>query len=89
MIDISGQVNNENVFLPLADSIIINNKSIKNNEITSTILDYKYYVSNKSFFQVNKEVVEMLYSKIISVVKDKKAKRFLIFIVGLEQFLFL
>lgn len=77
MIDISGQVNNENVFLPLADSIIINNKSIKNNEITSTILDYKYYVSNKSFFQVNKEVVEMLYSKIISVVKDKKAKKVL------------
>ena len=28
MIDISGQVNNENVFLPLADSVIINNKSI-------------------------------------------------------------
>lgn len=77
MIDISGQVNNENVFLPLADSVIINNKSIKNNEITSTILDYKYYVSNKSFFQVNKEVVEMLYSKIISVVKDKKAKKVL------------
>lgn len=77
MIDISGEVNNENVFLPLADSVIINNKSIKNNEITSTILDYKYYVSNKSFFQVNKEVVEMLYSKIISVVKDKKAKKVL------------
>lgn len=34
-------------------------------------------VSNKSFFQVNKEVVEMLYSKIISVVKDKKAKKVL------------
>ena len=77
MIDISGEVNNENVFLPLADSVIINNKNIKNNEITSTILDYQYYVSNKSFFQVNKEVVEMLYSKIISVVKDKKAKKVL------------
>ena len=55
MIDISGQVNNENVFLPLADSVIINNKSIKNNEITSTILDYKYYVSNKSFFRLIKK----------------------------------
>lgn len=77
MIKIDGKVKDETKFLNLADSIIINDKVLNKKEIAAVILGYKYYVAADSFFQVNKEIVEKMYSKIIDLVKISKSKKVL------------
>ncbi len=66
MLSITGKVNDYKKFLPLADSLIINNKPITKNYITSYISNQKYYLHSNSFFQVNDSVVELLYEEVLN-----------------------
>lgn len=51
------------------DSIYINNKLVNGEKkLIENIDEYKFYVSPKSFFQVNKEVMINLYQKAISYI---------------------
>ena len=51
--------------------IYLNNKKIKGNEVTENILDKRFRVSPKSFFQVNTSVSSKMFSKVRSYIKDK------------------
>lgn len=77
MIKVEGKVKNTDSFKKICSSLIINNKVITNEFIICSILDKNFYVSSESFFQVNYDVVNMLYKKIIDVVKENKSKRVL------------
>ena len=77
MIKIDGDVNNIDSFKSICSSLIINDKVITNEFIICSILDKNLYVSSESFFKVNYDVVNMLYKKIIDVVKENKSKRVL------------
>lgn len=77
MVKIEGKVKDETKFLNLADSVIVNDKILNKKEIMAVVLGYKYYVSADSFLQVNKEIVEKMYSKIIDLVKTKNSKKVL------------
>lgn len=77
MIKVDGKVKNIDSFKKICSSLIINNKVITNEFIICGILDKNFYVSSESFFQVNYDAVNMLYKKIIDVVKENKSKRVL------------
>ncbi|MBR3898303.1 MAG: 23S rRNA (uracil(1939)-C(5))-methyltransferase RlmD [Bacilli bacterium] len=65
MIIIDGTMDYNNL-KEVADSIYVNNKLVYGKEnVLSTLGDYKFYVSPKSFFQVNKNVTLKMYNKII------------------------
>lgn len=51
--------------------IYLNNKKIKGNEVIENILDKRFRVSPKSFFQVNTEVCSKMFLKVRSYIKDK------------------
>lgn len=51
------------------DSIYVNNKLIHGQKtLIENINDYKFNVSPKSFFQVNKKVMEKMYEKVLSYI---------------------
>lgn len=75
MLSITGKVNDYKKFLPLANSLIINNKPITKNYITSYISNQKYYLHSNSFFQVNDSVVELLYEEVLNIIKTIQSKR--------------
>lgn len=51
--------------------IYLNNKKIKGNEVIENILDKRFRVSPKSFFQVNTEVCSKMFLKVRSYIKNK------------------
>lgn len=51
--------------------IYLNNKKVKGNEVTENILDKRFRVSPKSFFQVNTEVCSKMFLKVRNYIKDK------------------
>ena len=52
--------------------IIINNQVItKDKYIKERLLDKEFYISNHSFFQVNMNTTNLLYQKVIDLIKDK------------------
>lgn len=52
--------------------IIINNQIItKDKYIKEKLFDKEFYISNHSFFQVNMHTTELLYKKVIDLIKDK------------------
>lgn len=56
--------------------IIINDQVItKDKYIKEKLLDKEFYISNRSFFQVNEYTTKMLYQKVIDLVKGKNFKR--------------
>ena len=63
MMDVTGTVNNDFVnYFSFVDTIIVNNKVIKGKGyIDKQILDYKFKISPKSFFQVNYCGLEEIY----------------------------
>ncbi len=68
MAKIDGKLNLDNI-KPLVDSIYMNDKLVYGDEkIINHILDYKFFVSKDSFFQVNNGVTTMLYSKVLEYV---------------------
>ena len=77
MIKVDGKVKNISSFKDICSSLIINDKVISNEFLICSILDKKFYVSSDSFFQVNYDVVNMLYKKIIDVVKNNNSRRVL------------
>ena len=77
MIKVDGKVKNISSFKDICSSLIINDKVISNEFLICSILDKKFYVSSDSFFQVNYDVVDMLYKKIIDVVKNNNSRRVL------------
>lgn len=65
MIIIDGEIDISNL-KQYADSIYMNDKLVYGKEkILNHILDYKFLVSKKSFFQVNNNITEKLYLKIL------------------------
>lgn len=68
MLNIKGNVNNKNPFMDICDSLIINDEIITNEYITSYIMDKKFIIRKKSFFQVNDEMVEKLYSYVRDII---------------------
>lgn len=77
MISITGDVSNLASFINLSDSLIINNKPITKNYITSYIGNKKFNINNNSFFQVNDSIVELLYNEVINIIKVLDSKRVL------------
>ncbi len=77
MIKVDGKVNDVNLFKEISDSLIINDKVIKEEYLLSNILDKKFLVSSDSFFQVNRKITEMMYRKIIETVKENKPNKVL------------
>ncbi|MBR4619202.1 MAG: class I SAM-dependent RNA methyltransferase [Bacilli bacterium] len=77
MIKIEGKVRNLSNFKSICDSLIVNDKVIKNEFIESAILDKRFYVSSNSFFQINKDIVEAMYKRIIEIIKKKSSYKVL------------
>ena len=77
LIDIKGKVDYKK-YLGLSDVLIVNDEVIsKNDSIITSIGDVKYYVSSKSFFQINLELTMMLYDEIKKNVIKLKPKNIL------------
>ena len=78
MVSLSGQIEEYDELINLVDTLIINDEVILGEgKIISSISNKKYYVSSKSFFQVNKEVTKLLYDEILNVVKNNKPSKVL------------
>ena len=78
MVSLTGKVDDYSELVNLVDTLIINDDVILGDgKIISSISDKKYYVSSKSFFQVNKEVTKLLYDEILNVVKKNKPNKVL------------
>lgn len=73
ILSIKGNVSKDFLLKNFNDCSIIylNNKKIKGNEVTENILDKRFKVSPKSFFQVNTSVSSKMFSKVRSYIKDK------------------
>ena len=73
ILSIKGNVSKDFLLKNFLDRSIIylNNKKIKGNEVTENILDKRFRVSPKSFFQVNTSVSSKMFSKVRSYIKDK------------------
>lgn len=72
MLKIDGEVKEIKNFEEICDSLIINNKVMKNEYLLTNINDKKFYVTADSFFQINRVITEKLYNKVIEVVKEKR-----------------
>lgn len=75
MVIIDGLMNLDNLKL-ICDSIYVNNKLVYGKKyVLASILDCKFYIGKDAFFQVNKEMTQKLYSKVLdSLPKDKNKK---------------
>lgn len=73
ILSIKGNVSKDFLLKNFLDCSIIylNNKKIKGNEVTENILDKRFRVSPKSFFQVNTSVSSKMFSKVRNYIKDK------------------
>lgn len=78
MVSIKGDVSNYELLQNMVDVLEINDEVVLGDEyIISSIGSKKYYVSSKSFFQVNKTLTEKLYNEVLDVVSLVKPKRVL------------
>lgn len=78
MILLEGRVKSYQEILPFLDVLAINNKVVSDKKrITSIIGKKEYLVSKNSFFQVNEEITEKLYDKILFYIKKNKAENVL------------
>lgn len=73
ILSIKGNVSKDFLLKNFLDCSIIylNNKKIKGNEVIENILDKRFRVSPKSFFQVNTEVCSKMFLKVRSYIKNK------------------
>ena len=75
MVYIKGEVNNFLNLDKLVDVIILNDVRItKDNKFTSSISTNKFFVRDKSFFQVNDTVVTHLYDEVLNFCKTHDIK---------------
>lgn len=78
MVSISGEVDDYSILVNKVDTLIINDEVVLGEgNIISSIGNKRYYVSSKSFFQVNKELTSRLYDEVLNVVKEIKPKNVL------------
>ncbi len=78
MTAITGEVSNFEVLRGVTDTLIINGNLIWGSKrLISEIGEKKYYVSAKSFFQVNKSLTKELYDEVLNVVKEEKPEKVL------------
>lgn len=78
LISITGNVDDNIKDFIDSDVLIVNDKCLtKNSYIINEINNYKFKVSDKSFFQVNKYNVELLYNEVINYIKDKNYNKVL------------
>lgn len=78
MVSITGDVSNYEELQNVVDVLEINNEVVLGDEsIISNIGNKKYYVSSKSFFQVNKTLTEKLYNEVLDVIKKVQPKKVL------------
>ena len=78
MVSLDGEIDDYSGLNNLVDTLIINEEVILGEgKIISSIGTKKFYVSSKSFFQVNKELTVKLYDEVLDVVKGNKPKKVL------------
>lgn len=78
LVSINGVLSDSSKFLEFCDVLYVNDVLIsKKDKIMSYILDKRFLVSNKSFFQVNYDMTNKLYSYIISIIKRISSVRVL------------
>ena len=75
MVSLKGNINDYCLLNNCVDTLIINDDILLGDgKIISSIGDKKYYVSSKSFFQVNKKLTKLLYDEVLNEVKHIKPK---------------
>ena len=81
MLSIKGKIEKIDKYynlLEIVDVLIINSKVLsKNDKIISYVKDKKYYVSKKSFFQINNKLTEKLYDEVLNAVIENKSRNVL------------
>lgn len=81
MLSIKGKIEKIDKYynlLEIVDVLIINSKVLsKNDKIISYVKDKKYYVSEKSFFQINNKLTEKLYDEVLNAVIENKSRNVL------------
>lgn len=78
MVSLKGVVDDYFLLRNVVDVLIINDEVLLGEEsIISSIGNRKYYVSDKSFFQVNKELTKALYDEVRAVVAKEKPEKVL------------
>lgn len=87
LVDIKGKINNYKCLLDICDVLIINDKVISNKDkIITNIGDKKYYLSSKSFFQVNLKLVKSLFDEVLNNIKEIKPNSMLDLYCGTGSF---
>lgn len=78
LLSINGMVSNPEGFLKYCDVLVVNGRVLTDRKfISSYILNNKFYLSNYSFFQVNYEMTNILYSFIREKVLECKSSNVL------------
>lgn len=78
MVSLKGQIDDYSVLNNKVDTLIINDEVVLGEgKIISSIGNKKFYVSSKSFFQVNKTLTEKLYDEVLNVTKKVCPKKVL------------
>ena len=76
IVGMKGKVNNLLNLDEVVDGILINNKSVtQEDKLLTSIGTKKFYVSDKSFFQVNDSVVSKLYDEVLDFCKKNEVKK--------------
>ncbi|MBQ3511498.1 MAG: 23S rRNA (uracil(1939)-C(5))-methyltransferase RlmD [Bacilli bacterium] len=78
MVSLKGDISDYSSLRNVVDTLIINDEVLLGDEsIVSNIGNKKFYVSDGSFFQVNKNLTKKLYDEVLDVVKCEKPKKIL------------
>ena len=78
LVSIKGQIKNIDRLKNNCNVLIINDKlETSVSSIITNIGKYKFYESEKSFFQINKDLTEKLYDEALNVVKEVNPNRLL------------
>lgn len=78
LVSIKGQIKNIDRLKNNCNVLIINDKlETIDSSIITNIGKYKFYESEKSFFQINKDLTEKLYDEALNVVKEVNPNRLL------------
>lgn len=78
MVSLKGNISDYSLLRNVVDTLVINDEVLLGEEsIISNIGNKKFYLSDGSFFQVNKDLTEKLYDEVLNVIKNEKPKKVL------------
>ena len=78
LVSIKGKINNIDKLKDKCTVLIINDElKTTNSSIITNIGKYKFYESEKSFFQINKDLTEKLYDEALKIVEKVKPNKLL------------